>query len=309
MTIVYESETINCLICDSHKYEGVLRAQDLMTFTGASFDVVKCSECGFQWTNPRPVKSDICKFYPETYTPYELDKAQISYGPRKRSSLRHFLVSGYYIPKDEYKNKHVLELGCSSGSFLKQIMEKGAVVQGIEFSDYASDIARKRGLPVFTGTLLDFNVTKKFDYVFAWMVLEHLYSPKEALLKIRDMLKDDGLFVFSVPDIGSLDFKIFRKYWHGLHLPGHLSHFDQKTIRKLLEESGFRIVLITQQINSTNYIYSLKLLLNCNGFRFLDLALEGLINKKWGRPIRRLMDIFVKIIGQSGRMTIWAEKV
>jgi 2-polyprenyl-3-methyl-5-hydroxy-6-metoxy-1,4-benzoquinol methylase len=307
MSIQYDLETVNCLCCGSDSYEPYLKAKDLITHTGEIFTVVKCQVCGLKWTNPRPKVSDLGRFYPESYQPYAITKATVTYGSPKKWSLRNVLVSGYHIPKNNYWEKDVLELGCSSGAFLKKLQEMGAQVQGIEFSDYAANLAREKGLDVVTGTLDTYNTKKKFDFIFAWMVIEHLYDPKKSLEQIKNLLKPDGLFIFSVPNIGSLDFYLFKKNWFALQVPTHTIHFDKHSIVHVLSTAGLDIVLKVDQLSSSNYIFSLQNLFNENGITKCDWFFNGLIYKKWGMPIRRGLDLLARLIGQSGRITVWAK--
>ena len=309
MSVEYELETVNCLACGSSSYTDYIKANDLISHTGESFKVVRCLECGLKWTNPRVKSPYIGQFYPESYGPYAIGKATLTFGKFPQSLFSNLIVSGFHIPKDNYQSKKILEIGCSSGAFLKKMNDLGAITKGIEFSEYAANQARNKGLNVHTGTLEDFNTDEKFDYVFGWMVVEHLYDPKKDLSIIHEHLNPQGLFVFSVPNINSLDFFIFQKYWYALQVPTHITHFDKRSVERMLVKQGFKVVLMVDHVSATNYIFSLKHLLNENGIHIFDGLINSFVYKKYFMPFRKALDFIMRLIRQSGRMTVWAQKV
>lgn len=83
-----------------------------------------------------------------------------------------------------------------------------------------------------------------FDLALMTEVLEHLPDDllKPALLEIRRILRPDGFFFVSVPN----EFGLIARYQRvraGMQRdPLHLRDFDHRTLRSLLEASGFRIV-------------------------------------------------------------------
>ena len=77
-----------------------------------------------------------------------------------------------------------------------------------------------------------------FDVVTMFDVLEHVEDPKETVRVVRSILEDDGLFVLSYPDWGSIFARLLKRRWW-FTLSVHLFYFTRKTIAKLLEQEGF----------------------------------------------------------------------
>ena len=61
------------------------------------------------------------------------------------------------------------------------------------------------------------------------------------LLEIRKILKPDGHIIVTTPNVAGGHALFARSSWRSL-MPDHIYLFSQKTLRKLLELSGFRFV-------------------------------------------------------------------
>ena len=103
---------------------------------------------------------------------------------------------------EEGKNKKVLEIGCAIGAFSKILNEKGFEVTATDISEFILIEAKKKN-PTVEFKVLDIEKEKPksntYDYIFAFEVLEHLEDPKNAIVKIKSMLKRGGVFIFSTP--------------------------------------------------------------------------------------------------------------
>jgi ubiquinone/menaquinone biosynthesis C-methylase UbiE len=102
----------------------------------------------------------------------------------------------------QYKNKHVLEVGCGIGTAAQSFIESGSIYTGIDISDKAIEIAKKR-LEVFNleGALLQANIEElrtingqEFDLIYSFGVLHHTPDIKKSIQNIYNMLKPGGEF-------------------------------------------------------------------------------------------------------------------
>jgi SAM-dependent methyltransferase len=124
---------------------------------------------------------------------------------------------------------------------------------GIEME--ASTAARARattGAEVFVGDAVDSPFPANgFDVITCFDVLEHVYEPRQVLMKVLEWLKPGGIFYIVVPNIDSWESRIFGSYWYGLELPRHLSHFSPRSLRYLTGSLGFEE---TSLITRTSYV-------------------------------------------------------
>ena len=85
-----------------------------------------------------------------------------------------------------------------------------------------------------------------FDGVLAIDILEHLEKPRLALKEVNRVLKKDGVLQAHVPlegELWALHFWLSRMGWRQKEkLTGHTQYFTWRRLKKLLVDSGFKIV-------------------------------------------------------------------
>lgn len=138
-----------------------------------------------------------------------------------------------YLPLANGNGKKVLEIGCSAGYFAKILHERGFNVIATDVSDYIIRKAKKLHKEILFQKLdvaKKINIKGKFDYIFAFEVLEHLEYPEKALRNVAQKLKKSGVFVFSTP------FPTKRS----LADPTHINVHDEEWWLRLGKKVGFK---------------------------------------------------------------------
>ena len=304
-----------CLGCHEND-EFLFNACDLFYDLPGKYSVVKCRTCGLMRTNPRPSPKSMGIYYPDNYGPY-LGSIVNQVVQKKRLGVKHFFkpivnkifsFNGTVLPK--LRPGVMLEIGCASGSFLHYMAGMGWRVQGIEFSKKAAKVAASLGYKVHAGSLENAPKPKElFDLIVGWMVLEHLHDPVGSLKKLREWAQPDAWLVFSVPNADSFEFNLFQDKGFALQLPTHLHHFTPASVEKLLAVSGWQVCKIYHQRTLSNIIGSVGFLLRDKGYpklgnRLIMLPSHGGIVVYILYPLAYLLSL----IGQTGRMTVWAKK-
>jgi len=141
------------------------------------------------------------------------------------------------------KGGALLDVGCAYGYFLLAA-RKYFKPTGI---DIDRDTVRKAGeisgVPTFAGDFLTKKIPgKKFDVITFFDSIEHLKSPKAALLKAKSLLRKGGIVAIETGDIGSILSQIQKDKWRMIEPGIHLSYFSKKTLTGLLESIGFTIL-------------------------------------------------------------------
>jgi methionine biosynthesis protein MetW len=139
----------------------------------------------------------------------------------------------------------VLDIGCGDGSLLEALRNlKNVRGVGIEISDYAIELARKRGVEVIKGDVSnrEFRIDTVYDYIIISEVLEHIPNPEEVMLKIRHKFRKN-VFI-SVPNTGHIGDRLrlllgrFPKQWV-LHKSEHLRFWTVEDFICWCRELGF----------------------------------------------------------------------
>ncbi|MCG7865976.1 MAG: class I SAM-dependent methyltransferase [Candidatus Thiodiazotropha taylori] len=305
-----ELESKPCPLGCSPADEKVLTGYDRINDLPGEFDVVRCGNCGLLRTNPRPTPASIGFYYPDDYSPYLDTRVMSGSGS---GGLKHWIKSlldtkAQLIPK--LQPGEMLEVGCASGNYLHKMASQGWQVKGIEFSPQAAASAREAGYQVYTGSLESIDLeSSELDLITGWMVLEHLHDPLKGVKKLHDWAKPGAYLVLSVPNAGSIEFKLFLSRWYALHLPNHLYHFTPKTMTKLLQQAGWQVESIHHQRVLSSFFSSLGYLLQDRGWPRLARWVVGRPSDKV--RLYQLLYPFAwlaAIFGQTGRMTVWAKK-
>ena len=133
----------------------------------------------------------------------------------------------------------ILDIGCGRGIFLSKLKKYGWAPMGTELFEGANTIAEALEIPIKTGDLKELTLgTEVFDVVTLWHTLEHI-EDLSVLKKIHKVLKENGILVVSVPNIGSVQARIFKNNWFHINEPYHIHHFSPRSLSTLLLNNGF----------------------------------------------------------------------
>ncbi len=138
----------------------------------------------------------------------------------------------------------VLEVGCSTGSFLAVLKDNGHIVHGVdlssEFSKQAKDMNQ---VDVAVSDFLEFGSPNElFNCIVMLGTLSNLHNPKMHLIHAYKMLKPGGFLYANIPFSDSIIARLYgRKYW--MFAPSVINFFSKKGLRILLEDVGFKISL------------------------------------------------------------------
>lgn len=137
----------------------------------------------------------------------------------------------------------LLDVGCASGHFVEVANKHGWQGSGIDVSDYAVGEGIKKGLDLHAGRLQDAGFPPEhFSAVICLQTLEHLPEPKAAIEELHRITREGGVLSIDVPSADSLGYRINGTKWAQLRPPEHLQYFGRRSLRRLLESTGWEVV-------------------------------------------------------------------
>ncbi|MEW6125927.1 MAG: class I SAM-dependent methyltransferase [Acidobacteriota bacterium] len=139
-----------------------------------------------------------------------------------------FLFSPFVKNTDE-----VLDFGCGGGNLLNVLNPKIKV--GVEINPTARAYATRLGIEIYS--TLDELEHRAFDKIITSHALEHIPNPYEALVKLKGLLKPDGLLLWLAP-IDDWRNKT-QKMWSLNDNDMHLYTWTPLLLGNLLKTAGF----------------------------------------------------------------------
>jgi len=224
---------VRCNLCGGERSRVHLSCQ--------SFQYVRCSGCGLVYQNPQPVFEDLRGRYAEQYFDYEIENEENFFG-LMRLGLGD--IGFFERPLDSLPNRRFLDIGCATGMLLAFMRDLGWDVRGVEICKASAEYGiRKRDLNIHIGTLEEAAFPDGFFGVIHFShLIEHVPDPTGLLREVHRILAPGGgTAVITTPNVDGFQARLFGRRWRSA-IADHLTLFSKRTLGRMLEETGFRIL-------------------------------------------------------------------
>ncbi len=232
----YNAPVDRCYFCNGQNFRPHSEATYWLEF---SLHFVECETCRLIFANPMP----------NLQTIHEGNRA-LNIHHQSRGTLSQYRGGKEFTL---FLNKIaaegiLLDVGCAEGFFLLGVQENSRwKAEGVEIIDSAVEFARTRlGMTVYHGTLDTLeNMSGRFDFIRMNNVIEHVQDPVLFLKKANQLLKTSGRVYGSTPngfqDGHFLQTANQRGFKFNL-LENHFFYYHPRTLRKMFEVCGFRVI-------------------------------------------------------------------
>ena len=277
-------------LLEHHLLSRLYRTQlgiDLSEINGHQIELRVCAGCDLKFYHP-PVAGEE-KFYEN------LQRFDWYYLAEKEE----YDIAAEYVREES----SVLEIGGGYGAFATRIKAKSYV--GLELSDSAVAVARRRGLSVHKGSVEAYCTEHEgeYDVVCSFQVLEHVANPRSFIEASVRCLKPGGTLIQSVPSENSF---LGQEVNNVLNMPPHhLTRWTDSALIRLAELFGLGVLelrhdtladhhirpyAVSQMRNSLNKIFGLD-------HRSLDPKFATLFARAVVRGLSLIPELHLRVIG------------
>lgn len=220
---------------------------------------------GFYEVIPKPSRGELENFYNATPLGLSLDyKSEIDQEELYHKNIG-CLESELFIPESA---KSMLDIGCGEGFFLNYFDQKGLECMGIDFNAnliqsffphlrdrvYEGDV-----VSIIEGLVAQ---EKKYDFINATNVIEHVVDPLGVLESIKKILSPTGVLRISAPnDFSNIQVDAVSKgygaenFW--VHTPAHLNYFNTESFSHFLMSNGLRVNKLLTEFPVEFFLFNL----------------------------------------------------
>jgi len=263
-----------CRICHNEKGNKAFIAREMVFGYRDEFKYFECRNCGCLQIKELP--DNISRYYPSDYYSYSdsaigikpenfllkwARKKRALYGLSNQGLIGSVITKRKALPRYyEFLSKcnlnlgsKILEIGCGSGQFLKQLEREGFKnLFGIDPYLPLRKARENKCLQILHDDLDNFESVhrKEFDFVMLHHTLEHMLDHHKTFFLLSNLLKDNGYVWITMPVIGYA-WRHYQSNWCGLDPPRHFIIHSMKSLEILCNESFLQMVSTTY--NSTEY--------------------------------------------------------
>lgn len=223
-----------CKVCSSNHYKKIGEIKNIWK---EYKDVYQCDECSLYFMDS-PTDEEINSLYKNEYHNniknklFEIAKSKMRYA----RSLSQFNFIKQTI---DLKNKDICEIGAFDGLLLSLFKKNNNNVFGYELNDDARVYAKKKYDIDLKENFLESK--SKYDIIILSHVIEHFREPKEILIKIKSMLKENGFIYIEVPNspmTNECSYNMLMRYLN----TEHIVNFNMDNLIKFVESADLKIV-------------------------------------------------------------------
>jgi len=229
-----------CPACDMDDNE--------IQFLKKGFNYRRCRRCHTIYINPRPSK-DVLKWFYHNSKNYEFWNNVVfpaSEESRHKNIILPRVVKTIELCK-KYKtnNNSLLEIGAGFGTYCAEMQSRGIFqrVIAIEPTPDLASTCRKRKIETIESAIEEVKPSSDFmfDVVVNFEVIEHVFSPREFLSHVYEILNPGGLLIFSCPNGNGFDVRTLKMESDTVDHE-HLNYFNPYSIGILLNSCGFKVL-------------------------------------------------------------------
>ena len=295
---------VSCPACQSKKKKFFLKKE------GFRYSI--CINCSTYYMNPRPTAKVLEHFYKNSQL-YDFFNKFIfcsSENQRKKKLFKPRVDECIRLCKENnFKNPSIIDIGAGFGTFCDLLKQSGyfSKIVAIEPSREGYLNCKKKNIDTINDIIenIKFDKKDKFKVATHFEVIEHLFSPRDFLLKIKKNLTANGLTIFSCPNGDGFEVRFLGKESSTISHE-HLNYFNPYSINILLKKTGYKTLKVfTPGELDVNIIENY---INNKNFIIKDPFFQKIFNTK-NKKLKNNFQDFIKRNNLSSHMFVIAKKI
>lgn len=215
-----------CRICGSFERSFLFKKQ--------GFPYHRCLHCSHIYTSPR-ISAAV-----QTQIGVDLDDVDMEDTFLEIQKI--YAASILHHIRARAVGARLLDIGYGRGYLMQLAQAYGFEVYGVDSSTALAEHIRPQfGQHLFQAVMgRDDLPWGQFDVVVMSHIVEHLPDPVATIGQVVDAMNPGGILYLAVPDIESMQFRIFGKKWDVINPIAHFQYFNERSLARLLRTCGMQ---------------------------------------------------------------------
>ena len=207
------------------------------------YQVAECDYCGCCYADTSATADDYDNYYKYNNFYGEMDIEISTYQRRHEMTIRE-------LRRLNISQENMLDIGFGKGELCVALKENGFEnISGIDPSQASVEHLRKQGIACAQGSIYDTvpqELKHKYQAVFLYGMIEHLYHPVLAIERAKEYLTEDGYMFWSVP--------LFDKMGDDLtpivnnFNEEHINYFSEVSLDNIARINGLQKICAYQEV-------------------------------------------------------------
>ena len=235
----------NCTLCNNKIKKIEIVSENIFGDKSKKRKFYLCGVCNVRFMYPTLSPKEEVKFYKMEFEKFMDKRSGASNNwlkPKEhvKSNKQVFIRRFDYLKKYLNRKDKILEVGCSSGFMLKNLISKNyKKCYGIEPSGVFSKFLKKEKIKTFQDLDQIEKKGLKFDIIMHFFVLEHIQKPENFLKRQLSLLNKNGKIIFEIPNVADplhsvFKIKEFENFYWSI---AHPWYFSEKSLKYLLKKT------------------------------------------------------------------------
>ena len=206
---------------------------------------LRCRACSTVYLSPCPPQP-LIMWYLETSEAlrYWREEMPLEVRVSRQSSLYDSRTADIVKRVDDLgiRPQTIIDVGGGGGELATSLAKTGLFRDVVVVEPQPLNLHDSR-IRVVQSSFEELVVPSRADVVVAFEVLEHIVDPETFLSKVREILKPDGVFIFSTPNVDGFETSVLKTRSRALWFD-HVRLYNTRSIEILVGRCGFVVVQI-----------------------------------------------------------------